>query len=169
MGVDGKLLAVVADRLIPGYLDLFDWGDIWEKPKTHGTAFEWTILAALAAQACRRGWGRQFPPLGLEGGSALFTLRNEIPRHHGAQPGHSAQLHHTQNLANRFLQAFTPKLLLEKDGRYLSVFREGCPYHYVMDGGEYKERPDILILPGRATVGFPVIVDQGEAIDFSFE
>lgn len=166
---DGQLLLDVAERFIPDYSDQFEWGDIWRRPLISGTAFEWTTLAAFATVAQRRGWQYFFPVLGLESGRSLFPLRNELPRQHGAQAGHGAVGQHSQPLARRFLQAFTPKVVLERDGQYYSVFREGCAYHEVMCGVIYDERPDVLVLPGQPVPGFPRLVQRDTYIEFSFD
>jgi hypothetical protein len=163
---EGHLLASVASTLVPGYLNSIDWADIWDRPLETGAAFEWTMLAALAAEANQLGWRFSFPVLDIYEGRALFVLRNEIPRHHGAQAGHAAQFQQSISLQMRFLQTFVPKLLLEKGDSCFSIFREGCPYHSLMISREYKERPDILFLPGKPTQGYPKLNDS--IIEFSF-
>lgn len=166
---DGRLLLSVATRFIPDYSERFEWGDIWRRPLISGTAFEWTTLAAFAAVTQRRGWQYSFPMLGLESGRSLFPLRNELPRQHGAQAGHGAVEQHSQPLARRFLQAFTPKVVFEKGDEYYSVFREGCAYHEVMSRGVYDERPDILVLPGRPVPGFPRLIQGDTYVEFAFD
>jgi hypothetical protein len=165
----GRLLADVAGRLVPGYVDDFDWGAVWSRPLESGLGLEWATLAAIASGSAARGWRYSFPILNVHNGRALFPLRNEVPYHHGAQPGHPGATQHAHSLAARFLQALVPKLLLEKEGRYLSVFREGCPYHKAMGDPTYDERPDILFLRGRPTPGFPEFVQDGTGLDFSFD
>lgn len=166
---DGRLLKLVAGRFVPDYSESIDWEDVWDRPLSEGTAFEWTVLAAIAAQAQASGWHYELPLLDIDGGGKLFPLWNEIPTHHGAQPGHSSATHHKQSLPDRFLQALVPKLLLDKQGVYYSVFREGCPYHKIMTGKHYDERPDILFLPGRPTPGFPRFARARAEVDFSFD
>jgi len=166
----GRKLATIANRLVPGYLERFDWGDTWERPLEDGTAFEWTLLAALASQAERAGWDCSYPILQLSTGPALFRLYNEIPHHHHAQAGHAAgATYRDHDLADRFLQAFIPKLLLQKGDLWYSVFREGCPYYKVMTRPDFDERPDILMLPGRPSPGYPVLTTDGHMMDFSFD
>ncbi|MBD2247051.1 hypothetical protein [Nostoc sp. FACHB-888] len=166
--MQAQLLSLIATRLIDGYLDNFLWKDIWTRPLEDGSAFEWTMLAALAAQAEIRGWKYSFPILNLPMGASLFPLRNEIPKHHGAQPGHSGT-RQGHNLKDRFLQAFIPKILLSKNDQYYSMFREGCSYHQVMANVDYQERPDILILPGHPQETFPKLTQQDTCLDFSFK
>lgn len=165
----GRFLESVADLLVPGYTTRFDWGAMWARPWPNGAAFEWTTLAALAAQVIQQGWHCSFPILQIPTGEALFPLRNEIPYHHGAQAGHAGANRHTYSLALRFLQSLIPKLILEKDEVYYSVFREGCPYHEIMTGRIYDDRPDILFLAGRPTPGFPRLIQDEKEVDFSFD
>ncbi len=165
----GKDLASVSERLVPGFTTLFDWGDVWDRPLTEGLAFQWSVMAALVSALHARGWRYSFPVLGLPAGKALFQLRNEIPYHHGAQPGHAAMAQRELNdLSQRFLQAFIPKVIVEKTGRDYSMFFEGCPYHRIMTNIAYDERPDIVFLPGRPSAGFPCLVEKGSQVGFSF-
>lgn len=166
---DGKALSLVASHLLGGFLHRINWGDLWSRPISEGSAFEWTVLAALAAQARQVGWEVAFPTLELEGGASLFPLRNEIPQHHGAQPGHSGVGQSDLPLKDRFIQALVPKVVLGKGEVYYSVFREGCPYHKIMAGKDYSDRPDILLLAGRPTPGFPRLGRGGSEVDFSFD
>lgn len=165
----GQLLASVADLLIPNYTTQFSWGNMWIRPWPNGTAFEWTTLAAIAAQAMKHGWNCTFPTQQILKGEALFPLRNEIPYHHGSQAGHVDGNQHSLSLSLRFLQSLVPKLILEKGGRYYSVFREGCPYHEIMTGRIYDNRPDILFLGGRPSLSFPRLIQDDIEVDFSFD
>ncbi len=165
----GSLLSTVAEELIPGFVSTtFDWGNMWKRPWPNGTAFEWASLAALASEASQRGWACSFPVLQYEFGNRLFPLRNEIPFHHGAQAGHGEVLRHKLSLPMRFLQSMVPKVLLQKSGRSCSIFREGCPYHEIMKGATYFERPDILFLSGACGGGYPRITKNGREVEFSF-
>lgn len=166
--IDGRALGRVANRLSPGYLDRVDWGNIWERPLSEGSAFEWAMLAAIAGQAQTQGWKTSFPILDTSNGPSLFRLWNEIPRHHGAQPGHASVYRHDRDLQERFLQSLIPKLVLAKQRNFYSLFREGCPYHKIMVGQDYNERPDIIILPGQPTEGFPRVVRNGTEVEFSY-
>src|SRR3989339_1587447 len=146
---DGQILSSASDILFPGYLDRFDWSDVWERPLASGTAFEWTMVAALAGSLHGAGWDVSFPVLSQPNGRSVFILRNEIPYQHGAQAGHSASTSHAIPLQDRFLQSMVPKMVFEKEKRVFSLFREGCPYHRIMFGKEYQDRPDIVLVPGR--------------------
>ncbi len=88
----------------------------------------------------------------------LFYLRNVIPRHHGAQPGHSAAINSIP-LKDRFAAALTPRLSFQIDGTRYGIYREGFPIHlisHVHSGGkEYLDRPDILIVEGDIKIHFP--------------
>lgn len=153
--------------MLEDYIEFFEWDDVWERPISSGTSFEWLILAALITESKERGWNYEYPILKHEIKEEIFILRNEIPQHHGAQPGHSSNVSNI-NLSERFLQSLVPKIIIEKDGIYYSFFREGCPYHKVMCNQDYSERPDIIVIPGKPSVGFPYIdKDRGE-VHFSF-
>ena len=165
---DGRTLSVVADLLIPGYTSRFKWAEVWKQPISSGAAFEWVSLAAVAAEASNRGWSVAFPLEKQPPGPALFRVRNELPRHHGAQSGHSAQLAHDFSLPDRFLQAFLPKLLLRRGSRSVSVFREGCPYYDLMTRAYEGERPDILFIAGSPIAGFPRMTAYGREVEFAF-
>jgi hypothetical protein len=100
----------------------------------------------------------------------LFPLRNEVPRHHGGQAGHAHHLGHGLTLAERFLAAMTPKVVLTRGLESLSVFREGCPYHAIMTGAAYDQRPDILVLRGSPMEEFPRLDSRGttQVVQFKF-
>jgi hypothetical protein len=165
---DGGTLSRVAEQLIPDYLRQFYWEDVWQRPIDTGTSFEWVTFAAILAVATRRGWEVSFPLLNEFAGTGWFVLRNEMPTHHNAQPGHASHAQHRHNLGDRFLQAFIPKAILQKDGRWISLFREGCPYHRLLARTGYKDRPDILFLNGRPTSGFPRLVDNEVHFSYNF-
>lgn len=163
-----QLLSQIADQLVPKYLEFFEWADVWNRPLEEGSAFEWTMLAALASQAERRGWAYSFPLLESLRGVSLFTLRNEIPRQHGRQPGHSGRSSQ-HSLKDCFFQAFVPKILLSRENAFYSLFREGVSYHQIMSNIPYQKRPDIIILPGHPTPGFPKLVQKDAYVDFAFQ
>jgi hypothetical protein len=125
-----------------------EWGELWARPVTDGTALEWAMVAALGATAAKRGWTVELPVLRETDGRMLFPLRNEIPRHHGGQAGHAAAADHTIELGRRIVQAFIPKLIFRSEGRAFCLFREGCPYHLLMGDQDYLDRPDILLVEG---------------------
>jgi len=170
VATNGELLSQVAERLLPGFLDWANWGDTWTRPLETGSALEWATLAALVSAARDAGWAYHVPLLKVRNGDKLFALRNEVPTAHGAQPGNSAHLSNRLTLAERFLGAMTPKVELSKGKRKLSLFREGCPYHQIMTGTAYKDRPDIFIAAGHVKDGYPKLESCGskEIVHFSF-
>lgn len=164
---DGQTLRPVAEMLVPGFSDLFDGSDVWDQPLVTGSAFQWTMVAAFISQARQHGWDNSFPAASL-GVPSSFALRNELPLHHGAQAGHAAA-QRSLDLPARYLQAFVPKVIFHREGRYLSLFVEGCPYHVLMGPPPYKDRPDILLLPGRLTPGYPTLTNLDTQVAFSFD
>ena len=86
----------------------------------------------------------------------LFYLRNEIPLHHAAQAGHSASLYSEIKLVDRYIAAFTPKVIIEIGGKNFYVMREGNSIHELEQilkyETEYKDRPDIGIYSGKVSV-----------------
>ncbi|MBE9156001.1 hypothetical protein IQ265_04015 [Nodosilinea sp. LEGE 06152] len=165
--MENGFLAEVASALVPNYLELFNWGDIWTRPLEEGSAFEWTALAAIVSQAEKNGWKYSFPILRYSWGRDFFTVRNQIPKQFGAQPGYSSQLI-DQNLKYRFLQSLVPKVELSKANLFYSLFREGCSYHEVMSNQDYNERPDIMFIPGRPKSDFPMLIRRDTCVDFQF-
>jgi len=170
MTAGGEVLAEVAEQLLPGFLDWADWGNTWRRPLKTGVALEWATLAAVVQSAQEAGWTYEVPLLSRHNGRLLFPLRNEIPTSHGAQPGNSAHLTNSLTLAERFVGALTPKIELSRGDERLSLFREGCPYHAIMTGVIYKERPDIMVIAGHSNNGFPRLKSSAtnEIIQFSF-
>ena len=166
---DGHLLASAANQMVPNYETLFRWGDTWTSALDTGRALEWTMLSALASQAQIYGWKYYFPLLSLPIGKSLYPLWNELPRQHGGLPGNTGAIQHRIRLRDRFLQAFVPKLIIEKAGSSYSVFREGCPYHKLMTDIQYDERPDIVLIAGNPTPGFPKIAEDESEVIFSFD
>lgn len=144
-----SLLREATNSFLPKELATVDWRDIWERPLEDGTAFQWSIVVALANSLIQHGWHLSVPLLGLMKGNELMTLRNEIPVAHLAQAGHSAVSASNVDLESRFLQSVVPKIVFTKDGRNVSLFIEGCPYHMIATGQRYEIRPDILLLPGK--------------------
>jgi hypothetical protein len=126
-------LKLASEKLVPEYLEQIDWKDVWERPIEKGTAFEWFIFAAFIAQSRLRGWSCSFPGLKYPMGREMFVLRNEIPNHYGAQAGHSSALYQKFDLPDRFFYSILPKVIIEKDGKSYSLFREGCPYHKITE------------------------------------
>jgi hypothetical protein len=165
----GEGFSRVVTRLLPNSLNSLNWGATWQQPLSQGVALEWGMVAAMVAEAIVRGWDLSFPALSTTEGNVLFTLRNQIPYHHGAQAGNAGAHFNRTPLKVRFLQSVIPKVVFEKDGKSFSLFREGCPYHMIMTGKTYEDRPDILLLPGRPTPTFPQIVEDGRGIEFSYD
>jgi len=168
-----SFLANLAEIFVPGFLRLFNWinlnnRNIWNMPISTGTAFEWTIFAAIISEAKLQGWQSSFPILNYPRGDSLFLLRNEIPRQHGAQPGHSHQSEHKIKLQDRFYQALVPEVQLERNGNFLSIFREGCPYHSIMSEMNYDECPDIVMVPGYLMPGYPQFLQNDRIINYNF-
>lgn len=164
--MNGEQLAAAANKLCPSYLSWFDWGEVWQQDIKTGVALEWATLAAIAGAASQREYTAEFPLLDYTDGARLFPLRNEIPRHHGAQPGHAAHGLHDAPLSLRFLQALVPKLVLRKEGIGYSLFREGCPYFRIASRINYDERPDILFLPGVPHEGTPAFNGRDTLVSF---
>ena len=166
----GETLHDVARRLMPDLIGWADWQDIWQRQLRSGVALEWATLAALVSSATAAGWHADIPLQKVKLGASLFTLRNEIPTHHGGQPGHAAGLSVDTPLAYRFLAALTPKLVLTRGSQHVSVFREGCPYHAVMSNVAYQERADIVLVSGTTHPNLPRIHEgaAGQVVKFGF-
>lgn len=135
--------------LLPPEFASINWRDIWERPLADGTAFQWSVVGALANALAKHGWSYSLPLLDVDRGQELMTLRNEIPLAHLSRAGHSATSWEETALEDRFLQSLIPKIVFEKEGKSVSLFIEGCPYHLIATGVRYEIRPDILLLPGR--------------------
>ncbi len=174
-GTDSRLLKAVAECLLPDHFPRLCWSlpdgrSVWDLPLSSGIAFEWTVFLAIASEAFGRGYQLVFPSLQEPVLAPLFVLRNEIPRAHGAQPGHAASRQHRHDLHLRFLQSLVPKLTVTSPtGKPFSIFREGCPYHAIMSGASYEDRPDITVLPGCPSRGFPTLTQHDRTVEFGFE
>lgn len=155
--------------LLPNYYNEISWGNIWNRKLESGTAFEWAITAAIIKAAEDQGFSVSIPLLAEFHAPDYFVLRNEIPLTHGAQVGNSDTLLRSKPLNERFLYCLVPKAILEKEGKYYSLFREGCPYHKIMSGKPYLERTDIIIVPGKPCNGFPQFSKSGNEIVFQYE
>lgn len=158
------LLKQAALQLFPPEFASVDWRDIWERPLQDGTAFQWSIVAALTRRLMDTGWKYKIPLIDFEQQPVLMTLRNEIPIAHLAQAGHSATSDQSVALDDRFMASLIPKLTFTKDGKVLSLFIEGCPYHIIATGQRYEIRPDILLLPGQLTT----INKQGQMVEYQY-
>lgn len=125
----------------------------WTAGIETGKSVEVLALCALVAAFRSSGHEVSFPRL-YTANPDLFYLRNEIPRHHGAQAGHDAVIATKLPLFDRFLAALTPKAMAKtKDGRCFLIYREGHPFHLmralIKNGVEYLDRPDLLIAEGK--------------------
>lgn len=164
----GQYLYETAKRLYPKVIENVEWDEIWLNPLESGAAFEWTTLIAIIRVAEDNGWTISVPILSYENGQFLFKLRNEIPTQYVGRPGNSYQRTDAINIKDQFLQALIPKFIIEKGDKIYSIFREGCPYHKIMLGQNYSDRPDILFLAGKPTENFPSIIDD-TLIKFQYE
>lgn len=162
-------LGKATEQLIPEYYDSIIWGNIWKRKLESGTAFEWAVTAALIKAAKNAGYTVSVPLLESYNAPDYFVLRNEIPLTHGAQVGNSDTLLRSKPLRDRFLYCLVPKAVFAKDGVAYSLFREGCPYHKIMSGLAYRERTDIIIVPGTPVNGFPIVSENGKDILFSYD
>lgn len=165
--MNGNGLNAIAEGFLPEVIQNVDWSDMWDRPIQEGSAFQWTVFAAIASLMKDAAWELSLPVLDLPSGNQLYPLRNELPRHHGARPGHAARDLH--GLRARFVQALVPKALLRKADESISIFVEGCPYHLLMHGADYVDRPDIVIVRGKPGVGLPKTIHRETQVEFSFE
>lgn len=164
-----KPLGEATKILLPNHYNDISWGNIWNRKLESGTAFEWAITAAIIKAAENLGFSVSIPLITEYHASDYFVLRNELPLTHGAQVGNSDTLLRSKPLNERFLYCLVPKAILEKDGTFYSLFREGCPYHKIMSGKPYLERTDIIIVPGKPCKGFPRLSQSGNEIVFQYE
>ncbi len=117
-----------------------------------GKALEALTLLALCHAFALEGHHVNIPKVYKEK-PHFFYLRNSIPLHHGARPGHAGSSDDCISISDRFLAAMTPKVTVTcKSGLELSIFREGNPFHeimaYFMDNAFYPERPDLIVSEG---------------------
>lgn len=164
-----KTLAAVTQKLIPSIYEKIEWTNIWNRKLESGTAFEWAVLASLIYVAEKNNINISVPLIEDFDAGDFFILRNEIPLTHGAQAGNSATALSSKALNQRFLYSLVPKVILEINGTYYSVFREGCPYHKIMCGQNYLERTDIIIIPGKPTSGYPKLNSSGTEVIYSYD
>lgn len=122
----------------------------WSAKVETGKAVEILSLCFLAASAIRLGEKVSIPEIFINKPD-LFYLRNVLPRHHGAQPGHEGVIGDI-SLQDRFVAALTPRLVIKTEESSFGVYREGFPVHLIQtlkEGGmEYLDRPDILVVEG---------------------
>lgn len=168
MQKNSLILRDVVQQIKPDLLSRVEWFDIWERPIDSGIGYEWTVFTALIKAAENNGWQVKYPILDQPQLKELFVLRNEIPYQHGAQAGHSFRTKEDFSLSDRFLASLLPKAILTKDGLHVSVFKEGSPYHKIMYTSDYLDRPDIILVAGMPTVGFPYL-SENSLIEFSYD
>lgn len=127
----------------------------WQAPLSTGKLLELTSLLFICKTFRKLGATVSIPVL-YNDKPELFYLRNEMPLHHSAQAGHSANLYSDIELTDRFVAAFTPKVTIHIGDRSFYVMREGNPIHELEQALkhdiEYKDRPDIGIYSGEISV-----------------
>lgn len=151
---------------IPEPLNTVNFDPIWNSPFSEGTSFEWLVFLSLIIAAKKQGWEVNFPTIESHHENQFFFSRNEIPRHHTAKAGHSS--YNNLNIRDAFLSAFLPKAIIHKNGRYISIFREGFPYHFIFSSFRYKDRPDIIIVEGKPSNNYPLI-NTNNTLGFKYE
>lgn len=163
----GKRLLALSEKMAPEMINQFDWLDIWERPIENGASYEWTTIAALIDSMRDKGYNISFPCSNNPNLKSLFVLRNEVPYQHAAQAGHSLEGSESI-LAHSFMASLLPKVVFKKENRSISLFTEGYPYHKLMSIKSYSERPDIILVEGEVTEGFPELNGENSRINFSF-
>ena len=160
---DASLIRDISDQLCPDLKQII-WHDspitasTWNAGLETGKAVEMLTFFALIAAFREAGSEVSFPELYVTNPD-LFFLRNIIPRHHGAQPGHDAVIGLELPLFDRFHAAMTPKATVKtQDDRTFLIYREGNPIHLmtflIKYGSEYYDRPDFLITEGEIQLNF---------------
>lgn len=124
----------------------------WQADVETGKGLEIASLCATIFAFQKLGYSLSLPTL-YENNPDLFYLRNVIPRHHDAQPGHDVVFINQVSLQDRFIASLTPKAILRSaEGLTFSIFREGHPVHKISHllktNNEYLDRPDIVISQG---------------------
>lgn len=127
----------------------------WNAPLSTGKLLELVSLLFVCQSFKSFGANIIIPDL-YRKKPTLFYLRNEMPLHHAAQAGHSASLVSEVELIDRFVAAFTPKVIINIGENSFYIMREGNPIHEleqaIKDGAEYDVRPDIGIYTGKISV-----------------
>ncbi len=167
--LNGRFLGEVAELIIPEYYGLISWNKIWDQRIESGIAFEWAVFFAVISEAKKRNYVISLPPLEFNGGSEYFLIRNEVPITYGSQVGNSATAMHSKPLDKRFFFSLIPKATIAKGNAIYSIFREGCPYHKIMKGINYIDRPDIIFFKGHLTDGYPKFNSSHSEVDFDYE
>ncbi|HCM0880726.1 TPA: hypothetical protein N2826_005032 [Vibrio parahaemolyticus] len=127
----------------------------WQAPLYTGKLLELTSLLFVCKAFKKLGATISIPDF-YYFKPELFYLRNEMPLHHSAQAGHSANLYSDIDLTDRFVAAFTPKVTIHIGDICFYMMREGNPIHELEQALkhdiEYKDRPDIGIYSGEISV-----------------
>nr|WP_181716964.1 hypothetical protein [Psychrobacter sp.] len=127
----------------------------WNAPLSTGKLLELASLLFVCKSFKSLGATLEIPDL-YSNKPHLFYLRNEIPLQHSAQAGHSATLNFEVELVDRYIAAFTPKVIIKINNKFLYIMREGNPIHELEKAmkyeTEYKDRPDIGIYSGEVYV-----------------
>lgn len=166
--MNGDNLLKIASQLAPKMIGNFGWSDIWQRPIENGVSYEWTMIAALIHEAEDNGYASIYPLAKFAELKQLFPLRNEVPFQHAAQAGHSLDVGDF-SLARVFQASLLPKVTLQKEAEIISIFTEGYPYHKLMTGKTYTERPDIVIVKGKVIDDMPALVSDEALIDFGYD
>jgi hypothetical protein len=158
-------LKKIAADFIPSEFPRLAWGGVWERPLRSGVSLEWTVFAALVWALRAGGWAVAFPHLANAAIEEFFLGYNEFPVHHSGKAGHSALGPKPGVL---IMAALTPKAIAFKNGKWVSIFREGCAYHRIYSEEPYEERPDILIAPGKPAQGFPNYREEKNVVAYCY-
>lgn len=158
-------LQQIAAGFIPVEFQRMKWKNVWERPLRAGVGFEWTIFAALVWALRERAWKVSFPHLENAALQEFFVRHNEFPFHHVGKVGHSS-LGAKPGLL--IMAALTPKAIAFKNGKWISIFREGCAYHRIYSDEPYEERPDIVMAAGTPAPGFPNYQEQRNAVVYRY-
>lgn len=158
-------LQQIAAGFIPVEFPRIKWKDVWERPLRAGIGFEWTIFAALVWALRERAWKVSFPHLGNAALQEFFVRHNEFPLHYIGKVGHSSVGAKPGLL---IMAALTPKAVAFKNGKWISIFREGCSYHRIYSDEPYEERPDIVMAAGTPAPGFPNYQEQKNLVAYRY-
>ena len=158
----------VTEQLIPDFFSLLSWNKVWDKPPVSGDSYQFMILASLINAAKTMGWNISIPLLDFFDDGVGFALRNVIPHTHGALAGNSAAVCDDLPLEKRFLISILPKFTISKDNRSYSFFTEGCPYHKIMTGRNYSDRPDIIVFSGSLSYSGTKISASNTEVSFNY-
>ncbi len=158
----------VTEQLIPDLFPLLSWNKVWDKPPASGDSYQFMILASLIHAARIMGWSISIPLLDYFDGGNGFVLRNVIPHTHGALAGNSAAACDDLPLEKRFLISILPKFTISKGCLTYSFFTEGCPYHKIMTGKNYSDRPDIIVFSGGLSYSGTKISTNNAEVSFNY-